>query len=208
MRLGPSISLLFAGAVLGFVAGRLTATSRREIVVMEPDPIWYVASPVPRPSAVATAKVAVHLPKRTPTPTPTPAPKASASPVATLAPAGAGGAELILPAAMETPAISRVRQLVGEQALRVEFVGEIPRYRVSRLRNPNRLYVDFEGTDVPGGEAGPRAGAAPIRELRARVVTGAGGQTIARIEVLLDEEEGALPEVFREEEAGSVVLRW
>lgn len=198
MKLGSTLSLLAAGAVIGFVAGRLTATREREVIVQEPEIVWYVA---PQASLVPTPRVSIHEPTQKPRKTP--------RATSTSTPASVGGAELVLPAPEATPALARVKQIVGDDPmLRVEFAGEIPRYRVWRARSPNRLYVDFEGTSVPGGDTGPRAGAAPIRELRARVVTNAGGLSIARVEVLLDEEEGALPEVFREEDAGAVVLRW
>ena len=212
MRNAIEVILVLVGIAIGFVLGRITLPAPPapgEVASSSPLPAWTAAPEMTRedfptpdlvvPSPIATAPLPPvrHLVVK-------PSPVAMAPPMVSVT-----GAEIRFDPAGSLPVLLRIKQDVAaaRPSLRFEFDGGVPRHRVFRVRNPNRVIVDFESVELPA-DSGPRAGAAPMREVRARTLRNADGSPMTRVEILFDEEAGALPDVARTEDTDVLVLRW
>ncbi len=83
----------------------------------------------------------------------------------------------------------------AETVVKIQMSGSA-RYRVFRVRNPSRIYVDFEETEVPGGAPSPIGGTTQlVKEISAKPIRNAGGLEIARVQILLNSSPDKLPNV-------------
>ena len=152
-----------------------------------------------------TPDLTVETPTGTPVETPddsSPLPEETDEPPATVrataAPALDGGV-----------AITRV--LHGESGnateVRIELTGDVPEYRVFRVRNPARVIVDFEETGVAPGVDVAAGGTALVKEVSARYITNAAGTApIGRVQILLGDVGDKLPSVSESSEGNALVI--
>ncbi len=130
------------------------------------------------------------------------------APVAMAAPLAAAG-EIVFPSSTKSPSIVRVsqRQNGDRSVIHVETVGK-PRYRMLKLRNPNRIWLDLEETDMPGGSPSPIPGATSmVKELGGRFISNPDGSVpISRVMITLNDVtgDGKMPNVTVEEVRGGV----
>ena len=81
------------------------------------------------------------------------------------------------------------RQNGDKSVVHIERSGSM-KYLVFKLRNPNRVWVDFEETAVPGGDPQPVAGLNHVKEISARYIKNSGGGIPkARVQILLTDEK-------------------
>jgi len=133
-------------------------------------------------------------------------PEPAATRVASIPPAmSSGGGELTFPAGNGGAYLKKVtqRQNGDKTIVHIDFAGDA-KYRVFRVRNPNRVLVDFEETAVPGGDPQPVSGSAQhVKEISARELKNAGGLPIARVQIVLTDGD-AVPNVSNEATKGGV----
>jgi hypothetical protein len=116
-----------------------------------------------------------------------------------------GGGELTFPAGNGGSYLKKVtqRQNGDKTIVHIDFAGDA-KYRVFRVKNPNRVLVDFEETAVPGGDPQPVSGSAQhVKEISARELKNAGGLPIARVQIVLTDSD-AVPNVSNEATKGGV----
>lgn len=124
---------------------------------------------------------------------PTPDPFAVA-PAATPAPMmamsmPAGGGDLVFGAASKKPALVKVaqKQNGANSVIMIELAGSA-RYKIIQIPKKRQVWIDFEGTEVPGGGMSVGGSAAHVREISAKFFANeSGGSSIARVIVQLDD---------------------
>jgi len=102
-----------------------------------------------------------------------------------------GGGELDFPAGSGGSYLKKVtqRQNGDRSIIHVDLAGSAS-YRVIALRNPSRVFIDFEETSVPGGSAEPIPGTVNhVKEISAKQFTSAGGLSIARVQIVLTDDK-------------------
>ena len=106
-------------------------------------------------------------------------------------PKGGGGGELDFPSGSGGSYLKKVtqRQNGDKSIIHVDLAGSAS-YRVIALRNPSRVFIDFEETSVPGGSSQPVAGTVNhVKEIVAKQFTSAGGISIARVQITLTDDK-------------------
>lgn len=129
---------------------------------------------------------------------PTPDPFASSAPTEVAMIPSGGSSELVFPSGSSGRAsLKKVTQQKrgAESVVKIQINGTA-RYKVLQLKNPARVWVDFEDTEVPGGTASPISGSTQlIKEISATSKTSAGGPGIARVQIILNAPNDKPPTV-------------
>jgi hypothetical protein len=102
-----------------------------------------------------------------------------------------GGGDLVFGAASNSkrPALVKVvqKQNGASSVITIELAGSA-RYKIIQIPKKRQVWIDFEGTEVPGGGSSVGGSAAHVREISAKFFANeSGGSSIARVIVQLDD---------------------
>lgn len=128
------------------------------------------------------------------------------APVATPAPMvamsmPAGGGDLLFGQASKRPALVKVgqKQNGASSVISIELAGSA-RYKIIQVPRRRQVWIDFEGTEVPGGSTSVGGSAAHVREISAKFFANEnGGTSIARVILQLDDGVVQMNERGKEE---------
>lgn len=114
-----------------------------------------------------------------------------------------GGGDLVFGAASNkgAPALKKVaqKQNGASSVVMIELAGSA-RYKIIQIPKKRQVWIDFEGTEVPGGGSSVSGSAAHVREISAKFFANeSGGSSIARIIVQLDDGVVQMNEKGKEE---------
>ncbi|HVO29999.1 MAG TPA: AMIN domain-containing protein [bacterium] len=112
--------------------------------------------------------------------------------------------DLTFPGGGSGAALKRIsqRQNGDKTVVHIERSGGA-KFRVFKLKNPNRVWVDFEETEVPGGDPTPVAGSNHVKEISARYIKNSGGGIpTARVQIVLSDDK--IPNVECADAGGGV----
>ena len=133
----------------------------------------------------------------------TPDPFAAATPAPMVAMAmPSGGGDLVFGASSgKGAALKKVaqKQNGSSSVVMIELAGSA-RYKIIQIPKKRQVWIDFEGTEVPGGGSSVGGSAAHVREISAKFFANEnGGSSIARIIVQLDDGVVQMNEKGKEE---------
>ena len=134
----------------------------------------------------------------------TPDPFAAATPapmVAMAMPSGSGDLVFGASSGKGGPSLKKVaqKQNGSSSVVMIELAGSA-RYKIIQIPKKRQVWIDFEGTEVPGGGSSVVGSAAHVREISAKFFANeSGGASIARIIVQLDDGVVQMNEKGKEE---------